>query len=156
MAEPITFEIAGKQYKAKRMNPFEQLKLTTKLAPVVAKVLSPDTLKQAIALMPKGEGSEGDLDGFLELVGNVIPSALQALSDMSEADLMGVVTKCLVTVQRQDGAMWAAIYSAGGLMYEDIDMLTMMAIVVRVIVGNVGGFTFASLSNLIPGISEAA
>jgi hypothetical protein len=156
VAEPISFEINGHAYKARRMNAFQQWNVARKVSPIVAKTMTPDTLRQAVALMPKGDGANGDLDGFLGLVGSIVPPALQALADMSDKDSMEIITACLATVQVQRDGIWANVYSAGGLMFDDIDMLEMMAIVVRVVMGNLAGFSFASLSNLIPGTQPQA
>lgn len=158
----IKFEINGVSYQTSKMDVFIQWGVARRLAPVIAGILTPDVLKQSMALVPKTiDGQTGnpviEMDKVLGLFSGVFNPFIEALAKMPDADNQYVIDNCLACVQReQKSGGWATVKPIGNslMMFNDIDLLVMMQLVFRVILDSVGNFSFASLSNLLPPIQE--
>ncbi|MGE4504035.1 MAG: phage tail assembly chaperone [Desulfovibrionaceae bacterium] len=87
--------------------------------------------------------------------GDLLEKLLKALSELDDATVDYVVDACLSVVSRKDrSGGWAkAMTDTGGLMFEDMDMLTMLTLTARVIQGNLSGF-FDALPHVLPGAAR--
>lgn len=113
-------------YSFGKLNALAQFHVLRRLAPVIASVGLSIPALQAM----KGED-------FTVLLGPV--SEILAKMPDEEADY--VLFTCLAVVSReQDGGRYAAITAGKKLMFEDIDMVLMLRLVVEVIKFNYGGF----------------
>lgn len=150
----IEFEINTHRYKTSKMGVMTQWAIARRIAPVVAHVMTPELMKNVMAL--KGpDDAPVDIGKMMELFSGIFNPLVDALSQMKDEDNEFVINHCLATVNRQTGGGWTVLKPMGsGLMFEDIDLLEMMQIVFRVIIGTVGNFSFASLSNLVPKAPE--
>lgn len=152
----LDFEINSHNYKTSKIGVMTQWAVTRRIAPVIGGILTPELLKQVMTLIPKGPDSEGqtvvDMDKMLEIFSGVFHPFIEALAKMSDADSEFVINNCLAVVHRQQKVGgWQVVKPLGsGLMFEDIDMIEMMQLVLRVLIDNVGSFSFASLSKLLP------
>lgn len=119
-------EINGNLYRIGHMDARKQFHVSRRLAPLLA------GLGSALA------------DKKSDLAATFQPIA-EALSKMSNEDMDYVLDNCLAVVSRQQGNQFAPVMSrGGGMMFEDIDLPTMMQLAIAVIRENLGGFFSAS------------
>jgi hypothetical protein len=65
-----------------------------------------------------------------------------------------VVDTCLAVVERKDkSGGWVKVVVGSRLMFEDMDMMTMLTLVTRVVRGNLAGF-FDALPHVSPGAAR--
>lgn len=126
------FQVGGVSYRAAKLNAFQQLHVSRRLAPIVPKIVP--------ALLHALSGA--DTESVLEAMD---PAAV-ALATMPEADVDYVFHTTLSLVQRQQQVginstftpVWNA--SARALQFEDIDLAAMTQIVFQVLKDSLGPF----------------
>lgn len=121
-------EVAGNNYNIGKLSPMVQFNVTRRLAPLLAQM--------GISLQTLQKGMQTDMTDFLPVLGPVT----EALARISDEDANYIIFTCLDVVSRQSGEKWGRINSGANLMYEDIDMPTMLRLVVEVIKENLGSF----------------
>jgi len=126
----MEFEIKGVNYRTAKLSVFDQLKVSRKLLPVLAGMLGDF---QAI----KSSAQGGDVYKALE---TALPKIAESLSDMSDEDTNAIIFPCLSVVARQNGKVWAPVMSQNELMFDDIDLMSMLQIVGRVVGDSLGNF----------------
>ncbi|WP_210531142.1 phage tail assembly chaperone, partial [Pantoea ananatis] len=119
----MEFEIKGINYRASKLSVFDQLKVSRKLLPVLAGMLGDF---QGIKAASQG----GDVYKALE---TALPKIADSLAEMSEEDTNAIIFPCLSVVARQNGKVWAPVMSQNELMFDDIDLMSMLQIVGRVV-----------------------
>ncbi len=127
-------EVLGATYRIGKMNALTQLHVGRRLLP---------------ALIAVGIRAE-DL-GRKEGVGIVdfMEPAVKLMGSMKDEDVNYVLFKCLAAVTRQQGERWAQIVNGERMMFEDIDMPSMVRLTAAVLQENLGGF-FALLPVVKP------
>lgn len=126
----MEFEIKGHQYRTAKLNVFDQLKVSRKLLPVLAGMMSDfNGIKTA--------AQGGDIYQALE---KSIPKIADSLAGMSEGDTNAIIHPCLSVVSRQHGKSWTPVFSQGELMFDDVDLFGMLQIVGRVVGDSLGNF----------------
>jgi len=114
-----TIELNGETYKFGKMPVKVQFHVARRLAPLLAGM------------------SGGSAAGFMGILG----SMAEALSRMTDEDTDYVLDKCMTVCHRKQGERWAPMTnSAGHLMFQDIDLQTMMRLAVGAIQYNLGAF----------------
>ncbi|MEA5104681.1 phage tail assembly chaperone [Pantoea sp. S18] len=133
----MEFEIKGVQYRTKKLSVFDQLKVTRKLLPVLAGIM-PDmqSIKDAL---PK-EGDEADPQAVYAVLEKALPKIAEMLADMTEEDTNAIIFPCLSVVSRNHGKGWTAVMQSGELMFDDIDLMSMLQMVGRVAGDSLGNF----------------
>lgn len=126
----MEFEIKGVNYRASKLSVFDQLKVSRKLLPVLAGMLG-----DFKALKSATQG--GDVYKALE---TALPKIAESLADMSEEDTNAIIFPCLSVVARQNGKVWTPVMSQNELMFDDIDLMSMLQIVGRVVGDSLGNF----------------
>lgn len=126
----MEFEIKGVQYRTAKLSVFDQLKVSRKLLPVLAGVLADF---QGIKAAAEG----GDVYKAME---TALPKIADSLAGMSEEDTNAIIFPCLSVVSRQNGKIWAPVMSQGALMFDDIDLMSMLQMVGRVVGDSLGNF----------------
>ena len=126
----MEFEIKGVNYRASKLSVFDQLKVSRKLLPVLAGMLGDF---QSIKSATQG----GDVYKALE---TALPKIADSLAEMSEEDTNAIIFPCLSVVARQNGKVWAPVMSQNELMFDDIDLMSMLQIVGRVVGDSLGNF----------------
>jgi hypothetical protein len=152
----IEFEINSHKYKTAKLNVMTQWAIARRIAPVVVKVMTPELLKNLASVFNKAKVIDSEtgqpvlnVDEILNVVSGVFSPFVEALSQMSDEDSEYVINHCLSVTYRYNGGGWSIVKpSNSNIMFEDIDMLEMMQIVIRVIIDTVGNFSLASLSSL--------
>jgi len=126
----MEFDIKDIPYRTARLGVFEQLKVSRKLLPVLAGIASDiDGIKSVAA--------RGNLSQALE---TALPKIANALSDMSDDDVNAILHPCLAVVSRQQGKGWVPVFTQGTLMFDDLDLMTMLKLVARVVEESLGNF----------------
>lgn len=119
-------EVNSNTYRIGKMDTRKQFHVSRRLAPLLAGIGG------AIAGSMAGDGSA--------LAATFQPIA-EALSKMSDEDTDYVLDNCLAVVSRLQGNQFAPVMARGGaLMFDDIDLPSMMQLAVAVIRENLGGF----------------
>ena len=133
----MEFEIKGVNYRTSKLSVFDQLKVTRKLLPVLAGIM-PDmqSIKDAL---PK-EGGEADPQAVYGVLEKALPKIAEKLADMTEEDTNAIIFPCLSVVARQNGKVWAPVMNSGELMFDDIDLMSMLQMVGRVVGDSLGNF----------------
>ncbi|MDU5474022.1 MULTISPECIES: phage tail assembly chaperone [unclassified Pantoea] len=126
----MEFEIKGIQYRVAKLSVFDQLKVSRKLLPVLAGLLGDF---QNIQAATKG----GDIYKAME---TTLPKIADALAALSEDDTNAILFPCLSVVARKNGTTWAPVMSQGVMMFDDIDLMSLLQIVGRVVVDSLGNF----------------
>lgn len=127
----LEIDIKGVEYRLGKLDPFKQLHVARRIAPLLPSLLP------AAALA-------GDLDGLAKNMGELVKylePLTAALSQLPDADCEYVYANCLAIVQRKQGNGWANVWGKGGLMFEDMDLAAMTRLVVEVIKNQLGNFT---------------
>ena len=126
----MEFEIKGVQYRTAKLSVFDQLKVSRKLLPVLAGMLADFKGIKAAA-----EG--GDVYKAME---TALPKIADSLAGMSDEDTNAIIFPCLSVVSRKNGSTWAPVMSQGALMFDDIDLMSMLQMVGRLVGDSLGNF----------------
>lgn len=124
----VEFEIGGNNYRAAKLNAFQQLHVSRKLGGVLPKIVP--------ALLAVTEENGTDVASLL----TAFEPAAEALAAMPEADVDFVFHTCLSVVSRQQGPAWSAIWNQQGkiLQFSDIELPQMTEIVFKVLQDSLG------------------
>ncbi|WP_276724201.1 MULTISPECIES: phage tail assembly chaperone [Pantoea] len=126
----MEFEIKGVQYRTAKLSVFDQLKVSRKLLPVLAGMLADF---QGIKAAAEG----GNVYKTME---TALPKIADSLAGMSDEDTNAIIFPCLSVVSRKNGNTWAPVMSQGALMFDDIDLMSMLQMVGRVVGDSLGNF----------------
>lgn len=126
----MEFQIKGINYRTAKLDVFQQLKVSRKLLPVFAGLVS-----EFGAL--KAQATAGNSGAVLE---SVLPRIADTLAALPDEDVNAVIHPCLSVVSRQHGQGWAPVFPQGALMFDDIDLFTMLQLVARVVADSLGNF----------------
>ena len=121
-------EVNGQTYNIGRLSPMTQFYVTRRLAPLLAQM--------GISLQALQKGITADLTDFLPALGPIT----DALARISDDDANYVIFTCLDAVSRRTGEKWGRVNTGTNLMFTDIDMPTMLRLVVEVVKENLGSF----------------
>ena len=99
----MEFELKGQQYRTAKLNVFEQLKVSRKLLPILAGMMSEF---QGIKEAAQG----GNAFRAME---TALPKIADALADMSDEDTNAIIFPCLAVVLRQHGQGWTPVFTQG-------------------------------------------
>lgn len=127
--------VNGHTYAIGKLNALTQFHISRRLAPMLAQM--------GISLNSLRKGVSSDLEDFLPVLGPVT----DMMAKMSDEDVNYILFTCLSVVSRQSGDKFSAVSTGTNLMFEDIDMPTMLRLVVEVVKENMGTF--------IKGLSDA-
>jgi len=146
------FELGGVRYRARRMGAKDQFFVVRKLTPLMGSFIP---MIQAVA---KQNATGGNMVKALMSmdVAQIMPLA-QGIAGLPEADTDEIISRCLSHVQRGStspaGTSWAPVWStsASKPMFEDMDLLTMLSLVVHVVRKDLANFMVALSSSSIAG-----
>ena len=75
------------------------------------------------------------------MIGTILPKIADVVAGMPDEDVNAILHPCLSVVSRQSIAKnWTPVFSNGELMFDDIDLFTMLNIAGRVAADNLGNF----------------
>ena len=136
--------ISGKNYTIGRLNALDQLHVSRKIAPIIPSLIpiisevAKSGLSKVIESMESGDDVELENIDLKELDGlsGALSPLMEVIAGMSEADTTLVIHKCLSVVIR-DGAV---LCRGESIMFDDLDMMQILPLVVAVIRKNLGNF----------------
>lgn len=134
----MEFEIKGVNYRTAKLDVFQQLKVSRKLLPILAGVLA--DFGSVRAMLPAGGLENANLDALPPVLEKVLPRIAEELAALSEDDTNAIIHPCLAVVVRENGKVWAPVFNSGQLMFDDIDLFSMLQLVVRVVADSLGNF----------------
>ncbi|WP_019104094.1 phage tail assembly chaperone, partial [Chromobacterium haemolyticum] len=102
----VEFELQGETYSVGRLNAFQQLHLSRKLAPVLP------ALVPFLQVAMSG-GLERALSGDLEEFAAASRPIASVLSQMPESDAEYIICTALSCVKRKQGKFWHSMVSGG-------------------------------------------
>lgn len=129
----------GHEYQISRLGARQQFHLLCRLAPIFAKVGS--------AVLEVGPGDPEEQKARRAAM--LLPAVASELSNVESKNIDFILTTCLSVVKRKDGNGWADVQAAGTdkLMYPDMDIATILPLIIAAIEENLGSF-FASAQPL--------
>lgn len=127
----MEFEIKGLKYRAAKLSVFEQLKVSRKLLPLLSGLLG------EIKVLRQLKTGQVSVEDALKVA---LPVIAQTLAYLSDDDSNAIIHPCLAVVSRETGKSYAAIFTSGQLMFDDIDLMDMLQIVARVVGDSLGNF----------------
>lgn len=128
-------------YRIGKLSVFEQLKVARKLLPVLAGIVGDFRLLQE----EKGGNA-------LE---TVLPKIARTLSGLSEDDCNAILWPCLQVVSRHHMKSWVPVMNKDALAFDDIDLLTLLQLVARVVADSLGNFLQELPGGLMQGPAAA-
>lgn len=136
--------ISNKNYTIGRLNALDQLHVSRKIAPIIPSLIpiisevAKGGLSKVVESMESGDDVELENIDLSELNGlsTALAPLMDVIADMSEGDTNLVIHKCLSVVNR-DGAV---LCRGESIMFDDLDMMQILPLVVAVIRKNLGNF----------------
>ncbi|EBM0567314.1 hypothetical protein NXJ56_001013 [Salmonella enterica] len=123
----MEFSVNGANYRCSKLSVFDQLKVSRKLLPVLAGLTSElQSLRESAA---PGQALE-----------TLLPKIAQSLAGMSDDDCNAILYPCLSVVSRQHQKGWTPVFSQGQMMFDDINLVSMLQIVSKVVGDSLGNF----------------
>lgn len=124
-----TIEIAGQHYQLAKLNALTQFHVARRLGPILATM--------GVSLQMLRSGMKLELDDFVSLLTPV----MDIMSKMPDEEVNYILFTCLGVCKRKSGEAWAPVLASGNLiMFSDIDLPTMLQLVVAVLKDNLGPF----------------
>ena len=121
-------ELNGQTYRIGKMSALAQFHVSRRLAPILAAV--------GVSLQSLTAGMTADLSDFMGTIG----PAADVMAKMTDDETNYVLFTCLAVVSRKQDERFAPVCSGGNMMFQDIDMLMMIRLVVEVLRVNLGNF----------------
>lgn len=138
----MEFEIKGVTYRTSKLSVFDQLKVTRKLLPVLAGLLS--EFGSIRAILPKSDSGKGDsvpdFQSYAPVFEKLLPKVADQLAGLSEEDTNAIIFPCLSVIARKNGNAWVPVMNSDVLMFDDINMMDMLQMVGRVVGDSLGNF----------------
>ncbi|HIE7558575.1 TPA: phage tail assembly chaperone [Citrobacter amalonaticus] len=148
----MEFEIKGVNYRTAKLDVFQQLKVSRKLLPILAGVLA--DFGSVRAMLPAGGLENANPDALAPVLEKVLPRIAEELAALSEDDTNAIIHPCLAVVVRENGKVWAPVFNSGQLMFDDIDLFSMLQLVARVVADSLGNFLPALPTSATPDPSQ--
>jgi len=128
-------EHGGNAYRIGKLNAFQQLHVSRKVGPLIPRLVP--------AFMAMANGGEA-----IDKLAQLFEPFAEAFAELSDESVEYVAGTCLSVVQRQQGSVWAPVWNkqAASLMFDDIDLASMLPLVIKVITENLGPFISGLLS----------
>lgn len=132
----MEFTLNGVEYHASKLSVFDQLKVCRKLLPVLSSVVSDLSTLRGVA--EKTSNNSGEID---RAINTILPKIADVVAEMPDESVDAILHPCLKVVSRKSAmGNWTPIFSDGQLMFEDIDLFTMLGVAGRVVADNLGNF----------------
>ncbi|WP_446902995.1 phage tail assembly chaperone [Burkholderia sp. YIM B11467] len=152
-------ELSGKRYQIGRLSAMQQFHVSRRIAPIIPSMI-PVLMKfyaeiergrnvaanAALEALASGENApaaqQRDVLGLVDSIAPVLQPFADALAGLKDEDAEYVFGTCLSVVERQHMNGWAKVWAAAHKtsMFDDMDIGSMLPLVVRVVVENLGPF----------------
>lgn len=140
----VEFTHGQHTYRADKLPAMTQLHVTRRLAPFLSAIMGsmPTDQTQALLKAAKETGHKpGDKTDAGQLGMAAMGPLLDAVASMPDEQVDYVINACLSVVERkQASGGWARVMSDGGIMFNDLDMVGLLAITGHVLQRDLAGF----------------
>jgi hypothetical protein len=142
------FEQGDHSYRVSRLDAFKQFHLTRKIAPVIPTLIP--------AFMTLRDVSESAATGNPEGMAQAFAPFAAGIARMPDDDAEFILGTCLSVVLRKQGNTWMPVWSVQNrtCLFDDIDLVQMVQISIRVMESSLGPFLRGLLAN--PTTAESA
>ncbi|HAG2283654.1 TPA: hypothetical protein G8W61_003998 [Salmonella enterica] len=145
--------VKGHDYRVAKLSVFDQLKVTRKLLPVLAGMMS-DFVSIRSLLPADGKIDGAKFDALKPVFETLLPRIADELSSLTEDDTNAIIHPCLAVVSRKHMGGWTPVFNSGQLVFDDIDLLTMLQLVARVVADSLGNFLPVNPTSATPWQSQ--
>lgn len=158
----IEFQLGGREYRMDKLNAIQQFHVSRKIAPLIPPLIP--VFLQIAKSVEAGKGiTKGGVIGALTdeqklgALGPLLQPFADGMANLPDATVDYLFETCLSVVRRRKENNWAPIWSSQHktLMFDDMDLGSLMPLIVRVITENLGPFIFGLLTSQ-QGTSESA
>lgn len=126
----VEMTVQGHDYRLEKLNAMQQFHVSRRVAPILP------TLVPIFVQMSKAGSLTENPSGMVE----VLQPFADGLSKISDAEAEYIISTCLSVVKRRHMDAWAAVWTNGVCMFGDMDMGSMVPLIVRVIQESLGPF----------------
>ncbi|XTZ36843.1 phage tail assembly chaperone [Salmonella enterica] len=145
----MEFNIKGNDYRLAKLDLFTQFKVTRKLLPLLVRVMTDfASVREGFAGARSDEMNVNQLAPMLE---KVLPPLADELSALSDEDTNAIIFPCLAVVARKNINAWVPVANEGVIAFDDIDLLTMLTLVARVVADSLGNILPAAATSQTAG-----
>ncbi|ELP6487445.1 hypothetical protein R1126_004738 [Salmonella enterica] len=145
--------VKGHDYRVAKLSVFDQLKVTRKLLPMLAGMMSDfGSIRSLLPADGKIDGAK--FDALKPVFETLLPRIADELSSLTEDDTNAIIHPCLAVVSRKHMGGWIPVFNSGQLVFDDIDLLTMLQLVARVVADSLGNFLPVNPTSATPGQSQ--
>lgn len=131
------FSFDGKNFKISKLNAFKQFHIARRVAPLMSRLLP---VMAEIAKTLKNEKDMSEQERFDQIV-KIGQPVLQGLSELPEKDADTLLKSLLAAVEmEQDAGNWAYIVVGENLMFQNLELSTLLAVAGRAFIFNLKGF----------------
>lgn len=117
--------------------------------PVLAGMMSDfGSIRSLLPADGKIDGAK--FDALKPVFETLLPRIADELSSLTEDDTNAIIHPCLAVVSRKHMGGWTPVFNSGQLVFDDIDLLTMLQLVARVVADSLGNFLPVSLTSETP------
>lgn len=133
------FQAGGKSFKLNKIDAFKQFHIVRRMGPILGDIIP---VAQKLHKMKRENMSEEETMESIAALSAPIMTGISKLSDEdSNKVLLGL---CSSVEMQQASGNWARVATDAGLMFQDLDLPTLLQIAGRAFMYNVSGF-FASM-----------
>ncbi|EAZ8339069.1 hypothetical protein Y940_003499 [Salmonella enterica subsp. enterica] len=145
--------VKGHDYRVAKLSVFDQLKVTRKLLPMLAGMMSDfGSIRSLLPADGKIDGAK--FDALKPVFETLLPRIADELFSLTEDDTNAIIHPCLAVVSRKHMGGWTPVFNSGQLVFDDIDLLTMLQLVARVVADSLGNFLPVNPTSATPGQSQ--
>lgn len=130
--------IGTKEYKLNKLPAFRQFHIVRKVGPILSDMLP------AFASIAKTINTEKSESEQFDEAAKIFGPVFTGLSKLSDADAEFVLYGLLASIERKQESNWAFLASGQNLMFQDLDLPTMLQLAGRAFMYNLSDF-FAAL-----------
>lgn len=150
----MEFEIKGVKYRTAKLSVFDQLKVTRKLLPVLAGMMS-DFGSIRSRLPADGKIDTVKFEQLKPVFETMLPRIAEELSSLTRRwTPMRLFIPVLAVVSRRHMDGWVPVFTQGELMFDDIDLLVMLQLVARVVADSLGNFLPTPLTSTTQSLQQ--
>jgi hypothetical protein len=134
-------EIGGVNYRTGKLDAFQQFHVFRKLSPILSGLI--ESFSRARSSVGDGNGSAEESPAANPAFWSAVGPVAHAIAEMSQDDSEYILRTCLGTIMRRGtgGGNWARLTTPQGiLMFEDLDLGTMLQLAYAVLEDNLGDF----------------
>ena len=122
--------INGVAYRIAKLSVFEQLKVARKLLPMLVSMVADfRTIQEKIGKQDTEEA-----------IATVLPKIASAVSSLNDEDVNAILFPCLSVVSREHMKGWVPVFQHGEIAFDDIELITLLQLVARVVADSLGNF----------------